>query len=105
MVKKKKNSVIRLAFVTKFETATAVQSSQNLHQIQSQRNNICCILWQKILSLSLQTLKKAAMAYIPATSFIEFSAQIYKESHSYGKFIMMSISTIHISHNLRTFRL
>ena len=35
----KKNSVIRLVFATKIETAVAVQSSQNLHQMLSQQNN------------------------------------------------------------------
>ena len=35
----KKNSVIRLVFATKIETAAAVRSSQNLHQMLSQQNN------------------------------------------------------------------
>ena len=69
----------------------------------SQQNNICCIPRQKISRFSLQTFKKAAMAYIPATSFKELLVEIYRESHFYGKLIMMSISAIHISYNLEHF--
>ena len=89
---KTKNIVIRRAFAAKTETAAVVRRSQNVHQMQSQQNNTCCIPRQKILCLSLQTHEKAAMAYIPSSSFVEFSVQIYRESHSYGKLIMMSHS-------------
>ena len=71
--------------------------------MQSQQNNTCCISGQKISHLSLQTHVKAAMAYIPVTSFIEFSVQIHKESHSCGYLLMLSISAIHISYNLEHF--
>ena len=57
MIDIKKNSVIRLAFATKIETVAVVRSSQNLHQMQSQHNNNCCIPRQKILRLSLHTEK------------------------------------------------
>ena len=40
------------------------------------------------------------MAYIPATSFKEFLVEIYRESHFYGKLIMMSIPAIHISYKI-----
>ena len=83
--------------------AAVVRSSQNLHQMQSQQNNTCCISRQKISHLSLQTHEKAAMACIPVTSFIEFLVQIYKESHSCGYLLMMSISAIHISYNSEQF--
>ena len=53
--------------------------------------------------LFLQTPKKAAMVYILATIFVEFSVQIYKESHSNGKLILMSNPAIHISYNLEHF--
>ena len=43
------------------------------------------------------------MAYIPATTFKSFFVEIYRESHSYGKLIMMSIPAIHISYNLEHF--
>ena len=83
--------------------AAVVRSSQNLHQMQRQKNNTCRISRQKISHLSLQTHKKAAMAYISVTSFIEFSVQIYKESHSCGYLLMMSIPAIHISYNSEHF--
>ena len=83
--------------------AAVVRSSQNLNQMQSQQNNTCCISRQKISHSSLQTHEKAAMAYIPVTSFIEFLVQIYKESYSCGYLLMMSISAIHISYNSEHF--
>ena len=43
------------------------------------------------------------MAYISATSFKQFLVEIYRKSHSYGKLILMSIPTIHISYNLEHF--
>ena len=43
------------------------------------------------------------MACIPATSFNELLVEIYRESHFYGKLIMMSIPAIHISYNLEDF--
>ena len=43
------------------------------------------------------------MAYISATSFKQFLIEIYRESHSKGKLIIMSISAIHISYNLEHF--
>ena len=92
IVIKKENSVIRLVFATKTETVVAVQRGQNIHRMQSQQNSTCCIPLQK-------TRKKAAITYFPTTSVIEFSVQIY----SYGKLITMSISTIHILHNLEYF--
>ena len=74
-----KNSVIRLAFVTKL----------NL-RLQNEAAKI-------YIKCKPETLKIAAMAYIPATSFKEFLVEIYRESHSYGKLIMMSLPAIHIS--------
>ena len=71
--------------------------------MQSQQNTTCCIPPQTISHFSLQTLKKAAMAYIPATSFKEFLVEIYRESHSCGKLIIISIPAIYISYNFRTF--
>ena len=87
----------------KIVTAAVEESSQDQYQMQSQQKNTCCISRQKISHLSLQTHKKAAMAYIPATSFIEISVKIYKQSPYHGKPIMMLISAIHISHNLKHF--
>ena len=69
----------------------------------SQQNNTCCIPRQKISLFSLQTLKKAVMAYISASSFKEFLVEIYQESHSYRKLIMMSVPAIHILYNLEHF--
>ena len=69
----------------------------------SQQNNTSCIPRQKISRFSLQTLKKAAIACIPATSFKELLVEIDRESHFYGKLIMMSIPAIHISYNLEHF--
>ena len=68
--------------------------------MQSEQNNACCNPRQKISRLSLQTHRKAAMVYIPAFSFLEFLVQINKESHSYGKLIIMAISAVHVSYNL-----
>ena len=43
------------------------------------------------------------MACIPASSFKELLVEIYRESHTYGKLIMMSIPAIHILYNLEDF--
>ena len=69
----------------------------------SQQNNTCYIPRLKISRFSLQTLKQAAMAHIPTTSFKEFLVEINRERHSYGNLIMMSIPAIRISYNLEHF--
>ena len=79
-----KKSVIRLAFGTKIETTAVVQSIQNLHQMKSHQNKTCCIPWEKILCLSLQTHKKGAMTYNLATQLHKVFRSNLQKSNSYS---------------------
>ena len=71
--------------------------------MQASKTTLVAFLGKKISRFSLQTLKKAAMVCIPTTSFKELLVEIYRESHFYGKLIMMSIPAFHISYNLEHF--
>ena len=85
------------------KSAAVVRNSQNLHQMQTSKTTLVALLGKRFRALVYKYSKKQQWRTIPATSFKEFLVEIYRESHSYVKLIMMSIPVIHISYNLEHF--
>ena len=99
----KKSNVIRLVFGIKIETAVLLYEAAKIYiKCKVSKTTLVAFLG-KDFTLSLLTHKKQQWRITSATSFIEFSVPIYKESHYHRKLIMMSIPAIDISYKLEHF--